>query len=60
MQGGQSIIVPMMPMTVASTIIRLAIIAALVIGLRPGGVAIAWRMTIIRAVAVAVGATAED
>ena len=56
----QSVIVPMMPMTIAAAIIRLPGIAALVIGLRSGGVAIAWRMTIIRAVAVAVGAAAED
>ena len=58
--GGQSVIVPMMLMTVTATIIRLPIIATFVIGLRPRGVAIAWRMTIIGAVAVAVGATAED
>ena len=57
---GQSVIVPVMPMTIPTAIIWLPGIAALVIGLRPGGVAIAWRMTIIRAVAVAVGATAED
>ena len=50
----------MMPMPVFAAIVRLAIIAALIIGLRPGGVAIAWRMTIIGAVAVAGGATAED
>jgi putative exporter of polyketide antibiotics len=50
----------MMPMTVAPAIIRLSVIASLVIGLRPRGIAIAWRMTIIGAVAVAVGATAED
>ena len=56
----QSVIVPVMPMTVPSTILKLAVIAALVIGLRPGGVAIAWRMTRIGPVAVAGGATAED
>ena len=56
--GGSSVIFSMMPMPVFAAIVRLAIIAALIIGLRPGGVAIAWRMTIIGAVAVAVGATA--
>jgi hypothetical protein len=50
----------MMPMTVTAAIVRLTVIATLVIGLWPWGVAIAWRMTIIRTVAVAVGATAED
>jgi hypothetical protein len=50
----------MVPMTVTATIVRLAVIAALVIGPRTGGVAIAWRMAIIGTVAVAVGATAED
>ena len=49
-----------MPMTIPTAIIWLPGIAALVIGLRPGGVAIAWRMTIIGPVAVAGGATAED
>ena len=57
---GQSVIIPMVPMTVTAAIVRLAIIAAWVIGLRPRGIAIDWRMTIIRAVAVAGGATAED
>ena len=56
----KSVIVAMMPMTVTAAIVRLAIIAALVIGLRPGGVAIAWRGAIIGPVAVAGGATAED
>jgi len=59
-ENGQSVIVPMMPMTVTAAIVRLAIIAALIIGLRPRGVAIAWRMAIIRTVAIAGGATAED
>ena len=50
-----------MPMTVTAAIVRLPGIAALVIGLRPGGVAIAWPVAIIRVVvAVAMGATAED
>jgi hypothetical protein len=47
-------------MTIAAAIVRLAIIATLIIGLWPWGVAIAWRMAIIRAVAIARGATAED
>jgi hypothetical protein len=50
----------MVPMTVTAAIVRLAIIAALVIGLRPRGIAIAWRRAIIGPVAVAGGATAED
>ena len=50
----------MMPMPVLAALVRLAIIATLIIGLRPRVVAIAWRMTIIGAVAVTVGATAED
>ena len=50
----------MMPMPVFAAIVRLAVIAAWVIGLRPGGVAIAWRRAIIGAVAIAVGAAAED
>ena len=51
----------MMPMTVTATIVRLAIIAALIIGLRPGGVAIARPVAVIRVVvAVAMGASAED
>jgi hypothetical protein len=50
----------MMPMTIPAAIVRLPGIAALVIGLWPWGVAIAWRMTIIGPVAVAMGAAAED
>ena len=50
----------MMPMTVTAAIVRLPGIAALVIGLRPWVIAIAWRMAIVRPVAVAGGATAED
>ncbi len=57
---GSSVIVAMMPMPVFAARVRLAIIAALVIGLRPWGVAIAWRMAIIGPVAVAGGAAAED
>jgi hypothetical protein len=57
---GQSITVAMMPMPVFAAIVRLAVIAAWVVGLRPGGVAMAWRGAIIGPVAVAGGATAED
>ena len=49
----------MMLVPVFATRVRLAIIAALVIGLRPGGVAIAWHRAIIGAVALAGGAAAE-
>ena len=52
----------MMTMTIATAIVRLAIIAALIIGLRSWGVAIAWRRVIIGpvAIAIAMGATAKD
>ena len=56
----KSVVVSMMPMPMFAAIVRLPIIAALIIGLRPGGVAIAWRMAIVGPVAVAGGATAED
>ena len=59
--GGQSVAVAMMPMPVFAARVRLAVIAAWVVGLRPGGVAIDWRGAIIGPVAVAGGgATAED
>lgn len=55
----KSVVVPVMPMAVTAAIVRLAVIAALVVGLRPWRVAIAWRRAIIGPVAVAGGAAAE-